>query len=79
MKIQEDMGALNQYFRIRKKGKNMTIIIPDVTQEERDKGNYEDYVLLTKSRRYAVNISQPYETVFLNFTLIGVEITPPSK
>ena len=63
-------------FKLSQTGKDLTIKLPDINQNKLS--SYEVYKNLT-NRNFFVKIGHKYENITLNFTVQGIEVTPPGN
>ena len=76
----EELPPKDKYYRgvfkLSQKGKNLTIVMPDIVETSKD--TYIRYRNIS-NRRYFVKIGHEFENVTSNFTIQGIEVTPPGK
>lgn len=74
----EELPPKDKYYRgvfkLSQKGKNLTIVMPDIVETSKD--TYIRYRNIS-NRRYFVKIGHEFENVTSNFTIQGIEVTPP--
>lgn len=74
----EELPPKDKYYRgvfsLSQKGKNLTIVMPDIVKTSKD--SYIRYRNIS-NRRYILKVGHEFENVTYNFTIQGIEVTPP--